>query len=152
MSIQRYASNYSEDPFDLQRFIKAQENVYDSVVRELRNGRKTSHWIWFIFPQFEGLGYSHNSKFYAIHSLEEAKAYIAHPVLRAHYFECMQALLETPSNSALEVLGEPDDTKVQSSLSLFLQILPTDPTLLAVLEKFYQGKLCRKTLALIKNA
>ena len=107
------------DPFDLQRFVNAQESVYRSVVEELRHGKKRSHWIWFIFPQVEGLGHSSMASHFAIRSREEAKAYLAMPVLRARLVECTSRVMAVPDKSAHEIFGSPDDLKFRSSMTLF---------------------------------
>ena len=101
----------SDDPFDLQRFVDAQAPVYERVRAELKNGRKQSHWMWFIFPQIAGLGHSAMARRYAISSLDEAKVYLAHPVLGPRLRECTRLVVQTDGRSAYEILGSPDDMK-----------------------------------------
>ena len=107
------------DPFDLDRFVQAQAQVYAGALAELRRGRKTSHWMWFVFPQLSGLGASAMARRYAIGSLAEARAYLTHPLLGARLQACARALTELKGRSALEVFGSPDDLKLRSSLTLF---------------------------------
>ena len=108
----------SPDPYDLQRFVDAQQGVYSQVLSELRAGRKRSHWIWFIFPQIAGFGSSPISQHYAITSLAEARAYLAHPVLGPRLRECTQLLVELADEPIEEILGYPDDLKFRSSMTL----------------------------------
>jgi uncharacterized protein (DUF1810 family) len=126
--------------FDLDRFVDAQAGVYPGVVDELRRGRKAGHWIWFIFPQVAGLGRSWMSERYAIGSLEEARAYLAHPVLGPRLRECATLLLAAaPGRSAADILGELDAMKVRSSMTLFHRAEPADPVIRDVLARFYGG-------------
>lgn len=126
--------------FDLERFVRAQHGVYDSVVGELRGARKTGHWIWFVFPQVAGLGRSPLSRQYAIGSLAEAQAYLAHPLLAARLRECAGLLLAAPATrSAADILGELDAMKVRSSMTLFHRAAPEDPLFADVLARFYGG-------------
>ena len=126
--------------FDLERFVSAQEGVYPGVVEELRRGRKVGHWIWFIFPQVAGLGRSPTSALYAIGSLEEARAYLAHPVLGRRLRECASLLLNAPGDrTAADILGELDAMKVRSSMTLFAAADPAEPLFPRVLERFYDG-------------
>jgi len=110
------------DPFDLQRFVTAQASVYASVLAELRGGRKRTHWMWYIFPQIAGLGYSAMSERYAIASADEAATYLAHPVLGVRLRECVQTVLAVENRSASDIFGYPDDLKLQSSLTLFSHV------------------------------
>ena len=110
----------ADDPFDLQRFVDAQASVYERVRAELRNGRKQSHWMWFIFPQIAGLGHSAMAQRYAISSLREAEAYLKHPVLGPRLRECTRLMLRIEGKSAHDILGSPDDLKFHSSLTLFV--------------------------------
>jgi uncharacterized protein (DUF1810 family) len=126
--------------FDLDRFVAAQAGVYDGVLDELRQGRKVGHWIWFIFPQVAGLGRSAMSERYAIGSLPEAHAYLAHPVLGARVRECAELLLAAPRDrTAARILGELDALKVRSSMTLFHRADPDDPVFRLVLDRFYDG-------------
>jgi len=127
------------DPFDFERFVSAQRLVYASVVEELRRGRKTSHWIWFIFPQIAGLGQSAMSQRYAIGSLAEAQAYLEHPILGDRLRESAALLLETPGRTAEEILGGIDARKVRSSMTLFYRAAPDEPVFAEVLRRFFDG-------------
>jgi uncharacterized protein (DUF1810 family) len=112
----------AQDPFDLARFVAAQDQVYTVALAEIRRGAKRSHWMWFIFPQIAGLGTSPMAQRYAIASLDEARAYLDHPLLGARYRECVEALQALPPTSAVAVFGGIDATKLRSSLTLFAQI------------------------------
>ena len=125
---------------DLDRFIAAQEGAYEGALAELRAGRKTGHWIWFVFPQVAGLGRSEMSRIYAIGSLAEARAYLAHPLLGPRLRECVAALLATRGLSAEAMLGSIDAVKLRSSMTLFLRAAPDEPSFQAVLERFYAGR------------
>jgi uncharacterized protein (DUF1810 family) len=124
---------------DLERFVAAQRTGYDRVLAELRAGRKTGHWIWFIFPQVAGLGRSETSRYYAIASLDEARAYLAHPVLGPRLRECAGLLLATQGRTASDILGELDAMKVRSSMTLFERAAPVEPVFREVLDRFYDG-------------
>jgi len=125
--------------YDLDRFVLAQEHVYGGALEELRRGRKTGHWIWFIFPQVAGLGYSDMSRRYALTSLDEARAYLAHPLLGARLRECASALLAAPQVAAEDILGATDAMKVRSSMTLFHRAAPDEPIFTQVLDRFYGG-------------
>jgi uncharacterized protein (DUF1810 family) len=132
----------SDDPFDLQRFVDAQERVYDEVLAELRGGRKRSHWIWFVFPQLQGLGNSPTALRFGISSLEEARAYLAHDVLGPRLRECARLVCSIAGRSADEVFGWPDNLKVRSSMTLFARAADHPEVradFIAVLDKFYGG-------------
>lgn len=124
---------------ELERFVEAQRETYPRALAELRAGRKTSHWMWFVFPQLSGLGQSEMSRRYAIGSLGEARAYLADPVLGARLRECAAALLGLPGRSAEEVMGSVDAVKLRSSITLFARADPDEPLFAAVLERFYGG-------------
>jgi uncharacterized protein (DUF1810 family) len=132
----------SEDPYHLQRFLAAQDvgGVYDHAVAELRAGRKTSHWMWFIFPQIAGLGYSPASQLYAISSLAEAKAYLAHPVLGARLTECATILTGLADRTAEQIFGEVDALKLRSSITLFVHAAPSEPVFGHVLDQYFGGE------------
>jgi len=132
----------SPDPHDLERFVAAQDSggTYERALRELRAGRKTSHWMWFVFPQVAGLGHSPMARQYAISSLEEARAYLAHPVLGARLRECAEALLAAQDRSAREILGDVDALKLRSSMTLFARAAPDDLLFETVLDRFYDGE------------
>ncbi|HEX4308367.1 MAG TPA: DUF1810 domain-containing protein [Solirubrobacterales bacterium] len=132
----------SDDPFNLQRFVDAQEDatIYARALGELRAGRKQGHWIWFVFPQIAGLGSSPMSLAYAILSLDEARAYLAHPVLGPRLHECTEALLAAdPSASAEQILGGIDAIKVRSSMTLFHRAAPEEQPFASALTRFYSG-------------
>jgi uncharacterized protein (DUF1810 family) len=133
----------------LERFVAAQAPVYDDVVAELRRGRKTSHWMWFIFPQLTGLGRSETSRFYAIRSLDEARAYLAHPVLGVRLRECCDLVLAVDAASAEQVFGPVDATKLRSSMTLFHRAAPADPMFRDVLERYFRAEPDPATDALI---
>ena len=135
---------------DLQRFLDAQLGVYDSALDELRRGRKERHWIWFIFPQFAGLGRSEMSQRYAIASLAEAKAYLNHPVLGERLRECAAALLAVQNRTAEEILGHIDAMKVRSSMTLFHRADPEEPVFREVLDRRYEGITDDATDALLR--
>lgn len=125
------------DPFQLQRFVDAQQGTFEIALSELQTGRKHSHWIWFIFPQLAGLGRSPSASFYGIRSVREARAYLAHPVLGDHYRKAVEAMLSWAGRkSAVEVLGDVDATKLRSSLTLF-ETVSGDPLVARALNAFY---------------
>ena len=125
--------------FDLDRFVAAQEGMYPGALAELRAGRKTGHWIWFVFPQLAGLGRSEMSRHYALTSLAEARAYLAHPVLGPRLRECADATLATRGRTAEEILGGIDAVKLRSSMTLFHRAAPDEPVFQDVLDRFYDG-------------
>jgi uncharacterized protein (DUF1810 family) len=132
----------SDDPFDLRRFVSAQGggDTYAHAVTELRRGHKTTHWMWFVFPQIEGLGHSAMAQRYAIGSLDEARAYLAHPLLGPRLRECVEILSATPLPATAEtILGSIDAQKLRSSLTLFLRAAPEEPLFRRALERFFGG-------------
>jgi uncharacterized protein (DUF1810 family) len=133
----------ADDRFDLARFVSAQDErgVYDAALAELRRGRKTSHWMWFVFPQMAGLGLSAMSRRYAIASLAEAEAYLRHPVLGPRLIECTEAVAGTIGRTAGEIFGGIDAQKLHSSMTLFLLAAPDQPLFRAVLDQFFDGAL-----------
>ena len=135
-----------DDPYDLQRFVAAQEPVMDRVRAELRRGRKTSHWMWFVFPQVEGLGSSGTARRYALSGLDEARAYLAHPVLGPRLVECAELAAAVEHGSAAEVFGYPDDLKLRSSMTLFARAAPDTPVFAAVLDRYFDGAPDERTL------
>jgi uncharacterized protein (DUF1810 family) len=134
----------------LERFVAAQDPVYDAVRRELADGRKRSHWMWFVFPQIAGLGSSATARLYALASLDEARAYLAHPVLGARLRECVRLTLLHAGESANELLGSPDDLKYRSSLTLFAEAAPDEALFRDALAAFYRGEPDGRTLALLR--
>jgi uncharacterized protein (DUF1810 family) len=137
----------SDDPCDLARFRSAQEPVYEAALGELQAGRKTSHWMWFVFPQIAGLGFSAMAERYAIASLDEARAYLADPILGPRLSECVEALLANASASAEDMLGEVDALKLRSSLTLFRAADPGQPLFQRALDRFFEGEGDPHTLA-----
>ncbi|MBA3960487.1 MAG: DUF1810 domain-containing protein [Chthoniobacterales bacterium] len=137
------------DPFDLQRFLLAQEEVFETALRELERGRKESHWMWFIFPQIDGLGSSVTAKRYAIKSKEEALAYLEEPLLRDRLHRSAQALLRVEGKSALQIMGLPDDLKLRSSMTLFGSVLGGETVFREVIQKYFGGIMDEKTLAIL---
>jgi uncharacterized protein (DUF1810 family) len=127
------------DRFNLERFVEAQEHVYDEVRRELRAGRKASHWMWFVFPQIAGLGHSPTSVRFAIASLDEAKAYLAHPLLGARLVECARLALDAEGRSAREIFGAIDEVKFRSSITLFARAAPGEDVFRRCLDKYFAG-------------
>ena len=124
---------------DLRRFVDAQEGTYDAALAELRRGRKTGHWIWYVFPQISGLGTNEMSRYYAIRSIDEARRYLAHPLLGARLRECARTLLEVDARTAEEVLGPLDALKVRSSMTLFHRADPGERVFSDILERYYAG-------------
>jgi uncharacterized protein (DUF1810 family) len=137
------------DPHDLARFVAAQAPIYAQALAELRAGRKRSHWMWFVFPQFAGLGTSDMARRYAIESRAEAAAYLDHPLLGPRLVECAQALLAVGGRSIDDILGFPDNLKLQSSMTLFAAQLDADPAFAQVLERYYGGTRDARTLELL---
>jgi uncharacterized protein (DUF1810 family) len=138
-----------DDPHDLERFVHAQRDTYAQALAELRAGRKRSHWMWFVFPQLAGLGHSGMARRYAIASLDEARAYLAHPVLGPRLVECARALLAIEGRTATQVLGSPDDLKLRSCATLFECVAPPGSPFAAVLDRFCGGGRDAATLALL---
>jgi uncharacterized protein (DUF1810 family) len=139
------------DPFNLNRFCQAQETTYESALSEIRSGRKKTHWMWFIFPQYAGLGFSSTSVFYATKTLDEARAYLAHPVLGSRLEECCQALLALENLTVHEIFGSPDDLKLRSSMTLFAYVAPPGSVFEQVLAKYCDGKPDQLTIELLGN-
>ncbi len=135
----------------LDRFLIAQQNYYHDAYEELKAGKKRSHWMWFIFPQIRGLGYSDMAKYYAIESREEAENYITDPTLGHNLIEISTVLLEIKDNDAKEVMGEPDDRKLQSCMTLFSTVAPEIDVFEKVLQKFYNGVKDSKTLEILQE-
>jgi len=134
------------DPYDLRRFVEAQADHWERAARELRAGRKETHWMWFIFPQIQGLGRSGMAQRYAISSLQEARAYLAHPVLGVRLAESTRLVNGVEERTIQEIFGYPDYLKFHSSMTLFLQAAPTDPSFDHALQKYFRGELDRGTI------
>lgn len=140
----------ADDPFDLQRFLTAQDPVIDTVLRELEAGRKRSHWMWFVFPQLRGLGASAMATHYGIGSLAEARAYLAHPVLGPRLVRCTDTVLAVAGRSPHDIFGSPDDMKFRSSMTLFARASDDPETVFGrALDRFCDGRPDAKTLALL---
>lgn len=138
------------ETYHLDRFVKAQDQDYETALKEIRQGRKRSHWIWYIFPQIAGLGFSSISQYYAITSMEEAKAYMENAYLREHLLEISKVLLELDSNDPGKVMGYPDDLKLRSSMTLFAEAAPKELVFQKVLDKYFGGKKDQKTLDILR--
>lgn len=132
----------------IERFLIAQEDFYDCALGEIRNGRKRTHWMWFVFPQIKGLGFSRMSVFFSIRDLEEAREYLAHPILGARLCEISQALLGLETDNPYAVFGSPDDMKLRSCMTLF-DVVEPDSIFADVLAKFYHGERDKRTLAML---
>ena len=138
----------ADDPFNLERFVRAQSTEYERVLTELRAGKKETHWMWFIFPQLAGLGHSLMSQRYAIKNESEARAYMAHAVLGSRLCECASIVAGLTGLTAYEIFGSPDDMKLHSSTTLFGQI-STSPVFYQIIDKYFDGKPDHNTLALL---
>jgi uncharacterized protein (DUF1810 family) len=139
----------SSDPYDLGRFLKAQEGDYAQALSEIQSGRKRSHWMWYIFPQIDGLAFSSTSKHYAIKSLDEARAYMEHPVLGARLREIAEAVAAVEGRTAREIFGSPDDLKLKSCATLFACVSPPGSVFERLLTRYYQGRRDDRTLQLL---
>jgi uncharacterized protein (DUF1810 family) len=139
----------SAEPFDLARFVDAQDagGTYESALRELRAGRKRSHWMWFVFPQVEGLGQTPTSQFFGVRGLAEATAYVAHPVLGPRLVAAARVLADLPGDDAVAVLGSTDAMKLRSSMTLFAAADPDEPVYVEVLDKYFGGRQDDATLS-----
>lgn len=137
----------ADDPFDLTRFVVAQEPVYGSVVQELRDGRKRGHWMWFVFPQLRGLGSSPTAVHYGISSLQEARAYLGHEVLGPRLHECTRLVNQLRGRSITEIFGSPDDLKLRSSMTLFALATDDPQDFRTLLDVYYRGEQDALTLA-----
>ncbi|MFZ4484376.1 MAG: DUF1810 domain-containing protein [Chthoniobacterales bacterium] len=138
-----------DDPHDLQRFVSAQDEIYADALRELRSAHKQGHWMWFVFPQLDGLGRSETAKFFALKSQAEAVAYLQHEILGPRLAECAAALLAVEGRTAREILGSPDDFKLHSSMTLFAAVVGEDCVFHEVLAKFFDGAPDARTLELL---
>jgi len=136
---------------NLQRFIDAQNREYDTALSEIRNGRKQSHWMWYIFPQIQGLGHTETSMFYAIKDIKESQEFLAHPTLGARLIRISEELLTLESSDAHQIFGRPDDLKLKSSMTLFSSVNGADPVFNLVLEKFFNGSRDHLTLKIIET-
>jgi len=139
------------DPYNLQRFQDAQETDYETALREVRRGKKQRHWMWYIFPQIAGLGYSAVSRLYALSGLPEAEAYLQHPVLGSRLLEISRELLALKGSDAHEIFGSPDDMKLRSSMTLFAAVKDADPVFEAVLRKYFGDEQDERTLGILRD-
>jgi uncharacterized protein (DUF1810 family) len=133
----------------LKRFIDAQEGSYATALSEIKSGRKRSHWMWYVFPQIKGLGFSETSMFYGIKDIEEAEEFLRHPILGSRLIEISKELLKLESNNAHQILGSPDDIKLHSSMTLFSSVPGASPVFEQVLRKFFNGEKDNKTLQIL---
>jgi uncharacterized protein (DUF1810 family) len=140
-----------EDPFHLQRFVDAQNSIYGNVVNELRRGEKRTHWMWFIFPQVVGLGRTPTAERYSIKSIEEAKAYIVHPILGVRLQECTKLVISIDGKTANQIFGFPDDLKFCSSMTLFNHVAEDNNIFLNAITKFYAGREDDLTIKILES-
>lgn len=143
------APRNSDDPYDLTRFVRAQEHDYQQALSEIRGGKKRTHWMWYIFPQIDGLAFSSTAKHYSIKSLAEARAYLDHPILGPRLLECAEAVVGLEDRSATEIFGSPDDLKLRSCATLFACVSPRGSVFDRLLTKYYRGERDGKTLQLL---
>lgn len=141
----------SRDPFGLNRFVAAQDGVYDAALAEIRGGRKRTHWMWFIFPQLHGLGSSPVSQRFAISGPAEARAYLEHPILGPRLIQCCEALMGVNAGSAMDIFGSPDDLKLRSCATLFASVSDGGSVFERVLERFFDGAPDEKTKTLLRQ-
>lgn len=134
------------DPYNLQRFVNAQEPIYTQALAELRAGHKRGHWMWYVFPQIQGLGVSAESKLFAIRSCDEARAYVEHPVLGPRIRECVQAVVDVEGRSIDQIFGYPDNLKFRSSMTLFARVARDNDVFMAALRKYCGGMLDPRTI------
>ena len=147
-----YAFEAEGDPYDLKRFLQAQEGTYEQALAEIRNGGKRSHWMWFIFPQLDGLAFSPTSQYFAIKGVEEARDYLDHSVLGRRLLECAEAMMSVENRSVSEILGSPDDMKLKSCATLFASVSEANSVFARLLENYYQGERDSRTLALLDSS
>lgn len=138
-----------ESVFNLNRFLEAQETKYSDALSEIKKGNKQSHWMWYVFPQVAGLGFTEYNVYYAIKNTEEATQYLQHPVLGKRLIEISKAVLEINGKTAKEIFGKPDDRKLKSSMTLFSLLSNTNPVFQQVLDKYYEGTKDESTLQLL---
>jgi uncharacterized protein (DUF1810 family) len=140
------------DSSNLERFLDVQADDYETALSEIKNGRKRSHWMWYIFPQIQGLGYSETSRFYAIKNKKEADDFLQHPILGNRLISICNELLKLKSNNANDIFGNPDDLKLKSSMTLFASLENTNPVFQSVLKKFFNGAKDDKTLKILARS
>jgi uncharacterized protein (DUF1810 family) len=137
------------DKYDLDRFVQAQNGVYDQALAEIRSGRKQTHWMWFVFPQLAGLGSSPMARTYAMQNLDEAREYLKHPLLGARLRECAEAVVSVSGKSAHEIFGSPDDLKLRSCATLFARVSPENSVFHRIIRQYYRGEPDEKTIRLL---
>jgi uncharacterized protein (DUF1810 family) len=142
-------SHSPDDPYHLGRFLEAQDDDFEQALSEIKSGKKRTHWMWYIFPQFDGLGFSSTAKHYSVKSIEEARAYLEHPVLGPRLRECAEAVIGVEGRSASEIFGYPDDLKLKSCATLFACVSPRGSVFERLLEKCYGSQRDAKTLRLL---
>lgn len=142
-------SRSTGDPYDLNRFVRAQQDDYEQALAEIARGRKRTHWMWYIFPQIDGLAFSSTSKLYSIKSVEEARAYLDHPILGPRLLECAEAAVRVEGRTATEIFGSPDDVRLRSCATLFASVMPPDSVFARLLRKYYGGVRDVRTLHLL---
>lgn len=135
----------------LNHFLSAQQNIYPQVIKELQNGKKISHWMWFIFPQINGLAQSSTAKYYSIKSIEEVQEYLAHPILGKRLLECSEIIVDINNKTASEIFGYPDDMKLKSSMTLFNYVAPEQKVFADALQKYFAGKKDELTLSILQK-
>ena len=140
-----------DNPFDLRRFVQAQQGEYERALAEIKSGRKRSHWMWYIFPQLDGLGHSSMARRYSVKTLAEARSYLAHSILGPRLQECVEVLLGLEGHTAHEVFGSPDDLKLRSCATLFAEVSPADSVFHRLLTKYFQGEADKQTLRLLSR-
>lgn len=142
-------SGSAHDPYDLNRFVQAQEKDFEQALLEIGSGQKRSHWMWYIFPQLDGLAFSSTSRYYAIKSVEEARAYLEHPVLGPRLLQCAEAVVHVEGRTVKGIFGSPDDLKLKSCATLFAHVSPAGSVFERLLRKYYGGQRDAKTLQLL---
>jgi len=140
------------DPYRLSRFVEAQEPVYETVLRELEHGRKESHWMWFIFPQIAGLGHSPTAQRFAISSLDEARAYLAHPLLGSRLIQCTRTVNAVRDRTAHQIFGSPDDMKLRSSMTLFREAASDPVPFTTAIDRYFDGEADQRTLDIVAQS
>ena len=141
----------NHDLYNLNRFVIAQEKIFERVLTELANGQKRSHWMWFVFPQIDGLGHSSTSKYYSLKSKEEAREYLNHPLLGPRLLKCAELLLTVDGKSAKEIFGSPDDRKLKASMTLFASVAVSESVFERVLNKYFHGEWDNNTIDLLRS-
>jgi len=150
--VESIQSGRTDDPHDLSRFVQAQEDDYEQALSEIGGGRKDSHWMWYVFPQINGLGSSPTAKLYAIKSRAEAEAYLRHPILGPRLLEIAEAALRVEGRSARDIFGSPDDMKLRSCATLFASISPEGSVFHRLLDKYFQGRPDARTIELLEGS